>query len=72
MPDTNYTLRGWLPISLAPEEGCLEVGTIGKTGIVPLGFPCVRDDLGWWNAWSDEPVLIHPTHWRNWRDVSGR
>lgn len=70
MPDTNQTLRGWLPISLAPVEGCLEVGTIDKTGIVPLNFPCVRDHFGWWNVWSDEPVLIHPTHWRNWRDIS--
>jgi hypothetical protein len=57
----------WLPISLAPEDCDLQVGTIGKDGVRPWGFPCRKRQALWFNVWANEPVLIYPTHWRIWR-----
>jgi hypothetical protein len=57
----------WLPIQLAPESCDLQLGMTEKSGIVPWQFPCRRNAGVWFNVWSNEPVLIHPTHWRGWR-----
>ena len=58
---------GWLPIALAPDECDLELGQTGIAGIEPWRFPCRRKSGVWYNVWMDEPLLIHPTHWRCWR-----
>ena len=60
----------WLPILIAPEDCDLEVAQLQKTGIVPWRFPCRRKSGVWFNAWSGEPVLIHPTYWKVWRSGS--
>ncbi|MGY3617213.1 hypothetical protein [Bradyrhizobium sp. USDA 10063] len=58
---------GWLPIALAPEDCHLELGHVRKDGIEALRFPCRRQSGVWYNVWTDEAVLVHPTHWRSWR-----
>jgi hypothetical protein len=57
----------WLPIQLAPESCDLQLGLTEKVGIMPWPFPCRRHSGVWFNVWTNEPVLIHPTHWRGWR-----
>lgn len=57
----------WLPIQLAPEDCDLEVGERSKTGIATWSFPCRRKSDVWFNVWTNEAVLICPTHWRIWR-----
>jgi len=59
--------RRWLPIALAPENCILEIGIANKSGVSPCRFPGRRTSGIWFNVWADEPVLIHPTHWRSWR-----
>jgi hypothetical protein len=58
----------WLPIQLAPEHCDLELGEMSKIGIAPWSFPCRRKSEVWFNVWTNEPVLICPTHWRIWRE----
>jgi hypothetical protein len=60
----------WLPIQLAPENCDLELGERSKVGIAPWSFPCRRTSEVWFNVWTNEPVLICPTHWRIWREPS--
>lgn len=66
MPDDDFRCR-WLPIAIAPENCDLQVGVAGKGGVMPFHFPCRRISGSWLNVWSNEPVLIYPTHWRIWR-----
>jgi hypothetical protein len=56
-----------LPIQLAPEDCDLEVGERDKTGIATWSFPCRRKSNVWFNAWTNEAVLICPTHRGTWR-----
>lgn len=58
---------GWLTIALAPEGAALELAEMQKEGIVPWRFPCRRARGVWFNIWADQGVLIHPTHFRIWR-----
>jgi hypothetical protein len=58
----------WLPILIAPDGCDLELGQREKAGIVSWHFPCRRKSGVWFNVWTEEPVLIHPTHWRVWRE----
>jgi hypothetical protein len=57
----------WLPIALAPEDCDLEIGQLRLAGIEAFCFPCRRKAGIWYNAWTDEAVLVHPSHWRAWR-----
>lgn len=59
--------RHWLPIEIAPDDCDLQLGERHKSGVVPWTFPCRRKSGVWFNAWTAEPVLICPTHWRIWR-----
>lgn len=52
---------GWLPIALAPDHGDLELGHPRLTGIEALGFPCRRKSGLWYNVWTNEAALVHPT-----------
>lgn len=58
---------GWLPITLAPDDCDLELGRVSVAGVEALRFPCRRRSGVWYNVWTNEAVLIHPTHWRSWR-----
>jgi hypothetical protein len=67
MTKTGTSPHEWLPISIAPEDCDLQLGAIGRDGISPWAFPCRKHRALWFNVWTGEPVLIHPTHWRIWR-----
>ncbi|MFB9261617.1 hypothetical protein ACFFWD_00185 [Bradyrhizobium erythrophlei] len=58
---------GWLPIALAPEDCDLELGRDRIGAIEALRFPGRRKSGIWYNVWTDEAVVVHPTHWRIWR-----
>ena len=62
----SYSER-WLPIALAPDDCDLELGAVSAAGVEALRFPCRRRSGVWYNVWTDEAVLIHPTHSRIWR-----
>jgi len=57
----------WLPVSIAPSDGDLEVCVLDYDGIVhALMFPCHKDVAEWVDASNRKPVDIQPTHWRKW------
>jgi hypothetical protein len=57
----------WLPVSIAPSDGDLEVCVLDYDGIVhALMFPCHKDGAEWVDASNRKPVDIQPTHWRKW------
>lgn len=57
----------WLPVSIAPSDGDLEVCVLDYDGIVhALAFPCHRDGAEWVDALNKKHVTIQPTHWRKW------
>ena len=57
----------WLPASIAPSDGDLEVCVVDYDGIVhALAFPCHKDGVEWVNALSRKHIDIQPTHWRKW------
>jgi hypothetical protein len=58
---------GWLSIALAPDNCSLELGQVRLVGIEALRFPSRRKSGVWYNVWTDEAMLVHPTHWRSWR-----
>jgi hypothetical protein len=67
----------WLPVSIAPSDGDLEVCVLDYDGIVhALEFPCHKDGAEWVDALNKKHV-VQPTHWRKWterhclREVSG-
>ena len=58
---------GWLPVSIAPSDGDLEVCALDYDGIVhALVFPCRIDGAQWVDASNGKHVDIQPTHWRKW------
>ncbi len=58
----------WLPASIAPPDGDLEICVLDYDGIVhALAFPCHKDGAEWVDA-SGRRVDTQPTHWRKWSD----
>jgi len=59
----------WLPVSVAPSDGDVEVCALDYDGIVhALVFPCRKDGAQWVDASNREHVDIQPTHWRKWTE----
>lgn len=59
----------WLPVSMAPEEGNLEMCVMDYNGIVlALDYPCHRSGTGWADASERMLSGIQPTHWRKWNE----
>ena len=57
----------WLPTSIAPSDGDLELCVLDYDGIVhALMFPCHKDGTLWVDASSRKHFDIQPTHWRRW------
>jgi len=57
----------WLPVSIAPDEGDLEICVVNYDGMVSaLGYPCHRSGAVWADASNKRLVDIQPTHWRKW------
>jgi len=67
MSEVRPLSHQWLPISIAPRDCDLQLGVIDKDGVRPWPFPCQKRGAVWFNVWANQPVLIHPTHWRVWR-----
>jgi hypothetical protein len=57
----------WLPVSIAPADGELEVCVMDKSGIHTLLFPVRKSGTDWVDASTKKRVDIGPTHWRLWR-----
>jgi hypothetical protein len=67
MTHTHALLAEWLPVSIAPSDGDLEVCVMDFNGIVhALGFPCHRDGAEWVDVLNKKHINVQPTHWRNW------
>ncbi|UFX48996.1 hypothetical protein HAP47_0016620 [Bradyrhizobium sp. 41S5] len=56
----------WHNIETAPFNRVLELAVVDSDGLHALIFPCCRVLGGWVKADSNRPVLVHPTHWREW------
>jgi hypothetical protein len=71
--DRRYFLHSlpaaWLPVSIAPSDGDLEVCALDYNGIVhALVFPCRKDGAQWVDASNRKHVDIQPTYWRKWTE----
>jgi hypothetical protein len=68
MPPLHQLPRKWLPVSIAPTDGDLEVCVIDAKGVHVLMFPCRRQGAEWVDPSTKKRVDIRPTHWRTWTD----
>ena len=60
----------WLPVSITPPDGDLEVCVMDYDGIVQaLPYRCHRNGAEWIDASNKKHVDIQPTHWRKWTDI---
>jgi hypothetical protein len=60
----------WNPITSAPFERDIELAVLDQSGEHLVAFACRRGADGWMTARSNQPVDIHPTHWRQWTEKS--
>ncbi len=59
----------WLPISMAPPDGDIEVCVMDFDGIVlALAYPCHRRGADLVDASDNRRIDIQPTHWRKWTE----
>jgi hypothetical protein len=56
----------WLPVSIVPSDGDLEVCVIENGEVYALVFPCHRNGDAWVDALTKKRIDIQPTHWRLW------
>jgi hypothetical protein len=68
MSDVHCLPVKWLPVSIAPPDGALEVCVMDKSGIHTLLFPVRKSGVDWVDALTKKRVDISPTHWRLWRE----
>jgi hypothetical protein len=68
MAQIHHLPDKWLPISIAPSDGDLEVCVIDRRGAHALVFPCRKHGNEWVDASTQEHVEIQPTHWRRWSE----
>lgn len=57
---------GWNPIATAPFDRDLQLSVIERDEVHALAFACRREPRGWINALTRTPVVVDPTHWRQW------
>lgn len=60
----------WQSIATAPFDRDLQLAVIDAGEIHMLVFPCRRVLRGWIKSTTNEPVLVRPTHWREWKDAA--
>ena len=58
--------RSWQPIATAPFDRELELSVIENGEVYALVFSCRRTEFGWVDGSTKKPVLVEPTHWREW------
>ncbi len=66
-------MHDWHPITTAPFDrdlrlSVIENGDVHTGDVHTLAFPCRRTQGGWAHASTGKPVLVDPTHWREWAD----
>jgi hypothetical protein len=61
-------MREWYPILTALLDRNLQLSVQEKEEVHSLVSPCRRIQKGWVNALTGKPVIVHPTHWRDWLD----
>ena len=64
-----HTQMGWQSISTAPFDRDLQLAVIHVGSVYALVFPCRRVLRGWVKTGTNEPVVVRPTHWREWDDA---
>jgi hypothetical protein len=57
----------WQAIVSAPFDRDLEVAVIDYDGTHAVAFPCRRILSDWIKAETREPVVVYPSHWRDWQ-----
>ena len=58
----------WQPIATAPFDRDLELAVINYNGTHMFVFPCRRILGGWMKAETNTPIIVYPTHWREWHN----
>jgi len=58
--------RKWLPVSIPPPDGDLEVCVIEQGEVHALIYACRKSEAGWVHAVTNSRIDIRPTHWRLW------
>ncbi|MBI5264540.1 MAG: hypothetical protein HY852_22315 [Bradyrhizobium sp.] len=57
----------WLSVSIAPDEGELEICVMDYNGMVrALEYPCYKRGDEWADASNKKLFAVQPTHWRKW------
>jgi hypothetical protein len=70
-PDRNAradSIMEWQLIATAPFDRDLELAVINYNGTHTFVFPCRRILRGWMKAESNTPIILYPTHWREWHN----
>ena len=63
----------WLPVSITPPDGDLEVSVLDYDGtVLALGYPCHKIGADWVDASNKKHLDIQPTHWRKWTERPNR
>jgi len=71
MTQIDSLSREWLPVSITPPAGDLEVCVIDYDGIVlALAYPCRVNGADWIDASNRRRLDIQPTHWRKWTETN--
>lgn len=68
-PDRNAradSIMEWQSIATAPFDRDLELAVINYKGTHTFVFPCRRILGGWMKAETNTPIILYPTHWREW------
>jgi len=62
----------WEKIRTAPFGRDLQLAVIedADRDIHALVFPCRREADGWINSLTGQRVLVSPTHWRTWQELT--
>jgi len=60
------SIMEWRSIATAPFDRDLELAVINYKGTHTFVFPCRRILGGWMKAETNTPIILYPTHWREW------
>jgi hypothetical protein len=64
----DNSIMEWHPIATAPFDRDLELAVINYDGAHTVVFPCRRILGGWMKAETNTPIIVYPTHWREWQN----
>jgi hypothetical protein len=67
---SDHPSADWLPVSDAPFGSDLQLSVIEDGEVHAVVFPCRRTLDGWFHGVTGDRVLVNPTHWRCWDDVT--